>query len=71
MDVAADQALLGHARGLLVRGRDAALPQNDFGIADVAAGLNQGALAFHHAGAGTVTELLYELSGNIRHNRFT
>ena len=70
VDVAADQALLGDARGLLVRGRDATLPQNDFRVAQVAVGLYQGALAVHHAGAGAVAELLYELSGDFGHNYF-
>src|ERR1022692_1617764 len=70
MDVAADQALFGDPRGLLVGGGDATLPQNDFRVADVAVGLHQGALAVHHAGAGAVTELLYELRGNFRHNPF-
>src|ERR1035438_4063491 len=65
MDVTADQALFGEPRGLLVGGRDTALPQNDFCVADVAVGLHQGALAFHHAGAGAVAELLYELRGNV------
>jgi hypothetical protein len=37
-------------------------------LVDVAAGFDQGALAFHHAGAGSVTELLYELRGDIRHS---
>src|SRR5580658_3955655 len=68
MDIAADQALFGNPRGFLVGGRDAALAQNDFSVADIAVGLHQGALAFHHAGAGAVAELLYELCGDIRHN---
>ena len=68
MNVTADQALPGDTRRLLLSGSDATLPQNNFGIADIAFGLNQGALAFHHAGAGAVTELLYELRGNFRHS---
>ena len=43
VDVAADQALLGGARGLLAGRGDAALAQHDFGFADVALGFHQGA----------------------------
>ena len=59
VDVAADQALLGGARGLLAGRRDAVLAQHDFGFADVALGFHQGLLALHHAGAGTLAEFFY------------
>ena len=58
MDVAADHALPRRARGLLGRRGDAALAQNDLGFRQVAAGLRQGALAFHHARARALAELL-------------
>ena len=58
VDVGADQALLGGARGLLAGRRDAALAQDDFGFGEIALGFQQGLLAFHHARAGALAELL-------------
>ena len=59
VNVAADQALLGGARRLLAGRRDAVLAQDDFGLADIALGLDQRLLALHHARAGALAELFH------------
>ena len=59
VDVAADDALLGGAGGLLGGRGDAALAQNDFGFGQVALGFVERLLALHHSGAGAFAELLY------------
>src|SRR6056297_65866 len=53
-----DRALGGHAPGLLVGLRQATLAQVLDGRVQVAVGLDQRLLAFHHAGAGALAEFL-------------
>ena len=59
VDVVADDALLGRARRLLRRRRDAGLAQHHFGLTQVALGFNQRLLALHHPRPGAFPELLY------------
>ena len=58
VDVGADEALTGGAAGLLRGLREAPLPEDRVGLVQVAVGFLEGGLAFHHAGAGLVAELL-------------
>ena len=57
VDVAGDQALAGLPVGLLGRGGDAALAQEQDGLVDVPARLLQGALAVHEACARLLAQL--------------
>src|SRR5579883_2581203 len=57
VDVSADGALGGGARGLLGGGGDALLAQPDLGLRQIALVFGQGLLAVHHRGAGAVAEL--------------
>ena len=59
VNVAADETLPGGARRLLAGRRDAMLAQYDFGLADIALGLDERFLALHHARAGALAELFY------------
>src|SRR5690606_26342360 len=59
-----DAALGGHAVGLLVGLGQAGLAQRLGGGVDVAAGLGERLLAFHHAGAGALAQFLDQGSGD-------
>ena len=58
VDVGGHLALAGVAAGLLGGCRLAPLAEQDDGLLEVAAGLLEGALAVHEAGAGALAELL-------------
>ena len=66
-DAVADQPFARRAPGLLGGARQAALPQNEVGLLEVAVGLGERGLAFHHARAGLVAELLHVGGGNSGH----
>src|SRR5579871_6158704 len=61
MNVASDDALARHARGLFRGRRNPALAQNNLRLRQIALGLVERALAFHHARAGPVAEFFYKL----------
>ena len=65
VDVGADYALGRDAARLLGRRRQPLLAQQIDRLVHVAAGLRQGGLAIHHAGAGALAQLLDHLSGNL------
>ena len=62
-----DAAFGGDAVGLLVGLGQAGLAQPFHGHVDVTVVLDQSLLAFHHAGAGPLAQLLDQLCGNIAH----
>src|ERR1700733_1824054 len=70
VNIGADQSLPGGARRFLARGGNTTFPQDDLRRADIATGFHQGGLAFHHPSASALAKLLYELSGDFRHNPF-
>src|SRR6185436_4942574 len=63
-DAIADQALAGRPAGLFGRRREAAFAEDRDRLVEVAVRLGEGGLAFHHARAGRVAELLYVSSRN-------
>ena len=65
-DAVADQPFARRAAGLLRRARQAALAQDGVRLVEVAVGLGQRVLAFHHARAGLVAELLHICCGDRR-----
>src|SRR5690606_30831602 len=67
MDVGLNQALGRHASRLLGRCSQALLPQIGDGLLHIAAGLLQGPLAVHHAGLGSLPQLLDHLRRYLRH----
>jgi len=62
-----DAAFGGDAAGFLVGLGEAGLAQPLHGGVEVAVVLHQRLLAFHHAGAGPLAQLLHHLGGNIAH----
>ena len=64
MNVVADQAFGGFARGLLGRGGLALLAQDVDGLFDVAIGLDKRGAAIAEAGVGPLSEFLHELCWN-------
>ena len=58
VDVGLDDALGGHAAGLLLGGSDALLAEPLHRLVHVAVGLGQRLLALHHANAGRLAQLL-------------
>ena len=66
VDVGADCALVGGARGLLGSRRHAALAQDDEGVFHVALGFLEGLEAVAHGGAGLFAEFLDELGVDFR-----
>src|SRR6266581_3083494 len=67
MDVRVDQALVGTAAGALGLAREALLAKDLRGALGIAVGLDQGALAIHHACAGRFTKRLHHGSRDVRH----
>ena len=59
VDVAGNEPLLGGARGLFGRRSDAAFAKHHFRFRQLALGLEQCTLAFHHARAGALAELFH------------
>ena len=67
VDVGVDQALIRRSAGSLRGARQALLAQMLDGTIEVTVGLDQRALAVHHAGAGRVAERLDLRRGDIGH----
>ncbi len=61
VDVGADRALVGGARGLLGGGGHATLAEDDEGLLHITLGLLEGLEAVAHGGAGLLAEFLDEL----------
>src|SRR5947208_6577896 len=67
MDVGVDQALVGTAAGALGLAGETLLAEDLRGALGIAVGLDQGALAIHHARAGRFTKRLHHGSRDVRH----
>src|SRR5208337_5675824 len=65
MNVVADEALAGFARGFLGGGCLALLAQDVHGLGNVAIGFDQGGAAIAEAGIRKFSKFLHELSWNI------